>query len=367
MKITTYSHDETLAFGKRLGQCFEPRDIVLLFGDLGAGKTTLTHGLCLGLGLAEDDYIRSPTFTLVNEYQGTATIYHIDLYRLDSLREIEALGLEDGLVDGLSVGEREGETLGPTVHCCAPSSCTRVTKSARLTKGPPEGVAPGAARSATARAAMATSTPVSPNAIASASAVFTSTCSRGSPRHVPAGLLAGDAGSYVNAALSELGVWRRTMTRVRGSRSRPLYASSATTIVTLGGAAPSPTTAATSAYSECDPATAACGGPGRSSTVGMCVGIAVGVVGLAVGGARFFDAKYRRLLVDEARAFCMFVRTMESAAACSSSSLLRMRPRAGPPIIMPLLPPICWPPPALPPPCCELCCPPPICCWDELC
>ncbi|MCP4816353.1 MAG: tRNA (adenosine(37)-N6)-threonylcarbamoyltransferase complex ATPase subunit type 1 TsaE, partial [Planctomycetaceae bacterium] len=86
MKITTYSHDETLAFGKRLGQCFEPRDIVLLFGDLGAGKTTLTHGLCLGLGLAEDDYIRSPTFTLVNEYQGTATIYHIDLYRLDSLR-----------------------------------------------------------------------------------------------------------------------------------------------------------------------------------------------------------------------------------------------------------------------------------------
>jgi len=106
MKITTYSHDETLAFGKRLGQCFEPRDIVLLFGDLGAGKTTLTHGLCLGLGLAEDDYIRSPTFTLVNEYQGTATIYHIDLYRLDSLREIEALGLEETLFsNGVSIIE----------------------------------------------------------------------------------------------------------------------------------------------------------------------------------------------------------------------------------------------------------------------
>jgi tRNA threonylcarbamoyladenosine biosynthesis protein TsaE len=106
MKITTYSHDETLTLGKRLGQCFEPGDIVLLFGDLGAGKTTLTQGLCLGLGLAEDDYIRSPTFTLVNEYQGTATIYHIDLYRLDSLREIEALGLEETLfTNGVSIIE----------------------------------------------------------------------------------------------------------------------------------------------------------------------------------------------------------------------------------------------------------------------
>ncbi len=106
MEITTQSREETLALGKRLGQCFEPGDIVLLFGDLGAGKTTLTQGLCLGLGLAEDDYIRSPTFTLVNEYQGTGKIYHIDLYRLDSLREIEALGLEEALYsDGVSIIE----------------------------------------------------------------------------------------------------------------------------------------------------------------------------------------------------------------------------------------------------------------------
>lgn len=106
MKLTTYNHEETLAFGERLGRCLKSGDIVLLFGDLGAGKTTLTLGLCRGLGLAKDEYIRSPTFTLVNEYQGTGTIYHIDLYRLDAFPEIEALGLEDSLFsNGVSIIE----------------------------------------------------------------------------------------------------------------------------------------------------------------------------------------------------------------------------------------------------------------------
>ena len=114
MKITTHNHEETLAFGKRLGQYLQPGDIVLLFGDLGAGKTTLTQGLCHGLGLAEDEYIRSPTFTLVNEYRGTGTIYHMDLYRLSSLPEIEALGLEEALFsDGVSIIEW-AEKLFPT-------------------------------------------------------------------------------------------------------------------------------------------------------------------------------------------------------------------------------------------------------------
>ena len=83
--------------GDRLGKCLKPGDIVLLFGDLGAGKTTLTQGICLGLGLNEGEYIRSPTFTLVNLYQGHIPINHIDLFRLDSLAEIEALGLEEYL------------------------------------------------------------------------------------------------------------------------------------------------------------------------------------------------------------------------------------------------------------------------------
>ena len=74
-----------------------PGDIVLLFGDLGAGKTTLTQGICQGLGLGKGEYIRSPTFTLVNLYQGRIPINHIDLYRLESFAEIEALGLEEYL------------------------------------------------------------------------------------------------------------------------------------------------------------------------------------------------------------------------------------------------------------------------------
>ena len=96
MKLSTRNHKATLAFGERLGRCLEPGDIILLFGDLGAGKTTLTQGICRGLGITEE-YIRSPTFTLVNEYLGDFPIYHIDLYRLDSFSEIEALGLEEYL------------------------------------------------------------------------------------------------------------------------------------------------------------------------------------------------------------------------------------------------------------------------------
>ena len=97
MKISTDSHEKTLAFGLQLGQCLKPGDIILLFGDLGAGKTTLTQGICRGLGVNKDEYIQSPTFTLVNLYQGRIPVNHVDLYRLDSISEIEALGLEENL------------------------------------------------------------------------------------------------------------------------------------------------------------------------------------------------------------------------------------------------------------------------------
>ena len=97
MKISTSSHEKTLILGDQLGRCLKPGDIVLLFGDLGAGKTTLTQGICQGLGLMKGEYIRSPTFTLVNLYKGRIPINHIDLYRLDSFAEIEALGLEEYL------------------------------------------------------------------------------------------------------------------------------------------------------------------------------------------------------------------------------------------------------------------------------
>lgn len=95
MKKISHSPEETIQLGKSLGSSLIPGDIVLLFGDLGAGKTRLTQGICNGLGLGEDSYIRSPTFTLINEYPGKLPIYHIDLYRIDSQEEIYSLGLEE--------------------------------------------------------------------------------------------------------------------------------------------------------------------------------------------------------------------------------------------------------------------------------
>jgi|TARA_B110000196_G_scaffold140062_1_gene121334 tRNA threonylcarbamoyladenosine biosynthesis protein TsaE len=97
MKLSTKNHEETLALGKELAKNLKPGDIILLFGDLGAGKTTLTQGLCIGLGLNKQAYVSSPTFTLMNQYKGIHAINHIDLYRLDTISQIEALGIEENL------------------------------------------------------------------------------------------------------------------------------------------------------------------------------------------------------------------------------------------------------------------------------
>lgn len=95
MKKTSNSPDDTLLLGKSFGSSLVAGDIVLLFGDLGAGKTKLTQGICNALELDKDFYIRSPTFTLINEYPGKFPIYHIDLYRLETPEEIYSLGLEE--------------------------------------------------------------------------------------------------------------------------------------------------------------------------------------------------------------------------------------------------------------------------------
>ena len=97
MKLSTKNHEETLALGKELAKNLKPGDIILLFGDLGAGKTTLTQGLCIGLGLNKQAYVSSPTFSLMNQYEGIHAINHIDLYRLDTISQIEALGIEENL------------------------------------------------------------------------------------------------------------------------------------------------------------------------------------------------------------------------------------------------------------------------------
>jgi tRNA threonylcarbamoyladenosine biosynthesis protein TsaE len=92
----THSAEETIAFGRRLAAELSPPLIVLLRGDLGAGKTTLVKGIAEGFDAALADDVTSPTFTLVHEYRGPrVTLYHIDLYRIDTPRELETLALDD--------------------------------------------------------------------------------------------------------------------------------------------------------------------------------------------------------------------------------------------------------------------------------
>lgn len=91
--ILTTSEEETAAAGERLGASLAVGDVVLLYGQLGAGKTAFVRGLAQGLG-APPDEVSSPTFALVQEYRGRTTLYHVDLYRLES-REVDDLGLDE--------------------------------------------------------------------------------------------------------------------------------------------------------------------------------------------------------------------------------------------------------------------------------
>lgn len=79
--------------GKKIGAFLVPNDVVCLTGTLGAGKTTLIQGIAEGLGVK--DYVTSPTFILINEYQGRIPFFHVDLYRLNSVDEVEDLGIEE--------------------------------------------------------------------------------------------------------------------------------------------------------------------------------------------------------------------------------------------------------------------------------
>lgn len=92
--FVTRSEDETIELGESLARELPPGAVVLLVGELGAGKTTLAKGIVKGLGAAEPEEVLSPTFTLVHEY-GEGRVFHIDLYRLDRASEAEALGLDE--------------------------------------------------------------------------------------------------------------------------------------------------------------------------------------------------------------------------------------------------------------------------------
>lgn len=95
-EVTTHSSEETIAFGRTLGDLLVPPKLVLLRGDLGAGKTTLVKGIASAFEAALEEDVTSPTFTLIHEYRGpNAKLFHIDLYRIDTPRELDTLALDD--------------------------------------------------------------------------------------------------------------------------------------------------------------------------------------------------------------------------------------------------------------------------------
>jgi len=93
--IRTSSEDETIAAGEALARRLPAKALILLIGDLGAGKTTLTKGIVKGLGAAAPEEVSSPTFTLIHEYGDGPKVYHVDLYRLRTLRDVASVGLEE--------------------------------------------------------------------------------------------------------------------------------------------------------------------------------------------------------------------------------------------------------------------------------
>src|SRR6266481_5743796 len=95
-EFTTHSAEETIVLGRSLAGALAPPKLVVLRGELGAGKTTLVKGIAEGFHAATADDVTSPTFTLVHEYRGSeVNVYHIDLYRVDTPRQLETLGLDD--------------------------------------------------------------------------------------------------------------------------------------------------------------------------------------------------------------------------------------------------------------------------------
>jgi tRNA threonylcarbamoyladenosine biosynthesis protein TsaE len=115
LRFETHSDEETRSVGRQLAHMLPARGAVILTGDLGAGKTTLTKGIVEGRGAACAEDVGSPTFSLIHEYGDPVRVYHVDLYRLDTAEEVRRLGLEE-LFDGNALvliewGERFPELL----------------------------------------------------------------------------------------------------------------------------------------------------------------------------------------------------------------------------------------------------------------
>jgi tRNA threonylcarbamoyladenosine biosynthesis protein TsaE len=105
-RVLTRSARQTMSWGAKLGKFLQGGEIIALIGELGTGKTCFVRGVTQGLEVGRDAWIRSPTFTLINEYHGRLPVYHIDLYRVETRSQLEGLNLREYLYsDGVSLIE----------------------------------------------------------------------------------------------------------------------------------------------------------------------------------------------------------------------------------------------------------------------
>ena len=114
--IATRSADETRVLGKKIGTLINQPVIISLIGDLASGKTAFVQGLAQGLQVPDDYYITSPSFTLINEYPGRLPLLHVDLYRLDSLRDFEDIGLDELLYEQAVTAIEWADKLDDSLH-----------------------------------------------------------------------------------------------------------------------------------------------------------------------------------------------------------------------------------------------------------
>lgn len=122
--VETRSPEETRGLARRLGERLRPGDVVALNGELGAGKTQFVKGLALGVGLADERLVTSPTFVLMNRYDGRIPLHHYDLYRLAS-PDLESLGFFDHLREGAAAVEwadKAGDALGDRLETALEST-----------------------------------------------------------------------------------------------------------------------------------------------------------------------------------------------------------------------------------------------------
>lgn len=111
MQLTTHSPEETIALGEKIGSRLRGGDVIAFRGDLGAGKTTMTRGIAVGMGLPDE--VTSPTFALLNEYreEGVTPLCHFDMYRIGSSDELDAVGFYDCLEQGCALAVEWSENI----------------------------------------------------------------------------------------------------------------------------------------------------------------------------------------------------------------------------------------------------------------